>query len=110
MLASRSPGKQMNVSAASVFALQMLGLAGLVLLLFGFRRRIGLTPLYVTLGVFQPIQVMLSASVYVELFPGLVASPGSLMFSASLFAMLLVYIREDTLEVRRLVYGILGAN
>lgn len=98
------------MSAASVFTLQMLGLAGLVLLLFGLRRRIGLTPLYVTLGVFQPIQVLLSASVYVELYPGLAASPGSLMFSAGLFAMLLVYIREDTLEVRRLVYGILGAN
>ena len=74
------------------------------------RRRIGLTPLFVTLGVFQPIQVMLSASVYVELLPGLAASPGSLMFSASLFAILLVYICEDTLEVRRVVYGILGAN
>lgn len=100
----------MNGSAASVFVLQMLSLAGLVLLLFGLRRRIGLTPLYVTLGVFQPIQVILSASVYVELVPGIAASPGSLMFSASLFALLLVHIREDTLEVRRIVYGLLGAN
>jgi hypothetical protein len=47
----------------------------LVLALFWLRRRFGLTPLYVSLGVFQPVQVLLSSSVYVELWPGVPVSP-----------------------------------
>ena len=96
--------------AVQLLALEMLGLASLVLALFWFRRRIGLTPLYVTLGVFQPVQVLLSSSIYVDLWPGVPVSPGSLMFAASLLAVLLVYIREDAIEARKVIYGILGAN
>ena len=61
--------------AVQLLALEMLGLASLVLALFWFRRRIGLTPLYVTLGVFQPVQVLLSSSIYVDLWPGVPVSP-----------------------------------
>jgi diguanylate cyclase (GGDEF)-like protein/PAS domain S-box-containing protein len=93
-----------------MLGLEMIGLAVLVLGLFWMRRRFGLTPLYVSLGVFQPVQVMLSASVYVELWPGMSVSPGTLMFAASLLAILLVYIREDATEARKVIYGILGAN
>lgn len=83
----------------------------LLLGLFRLRRALGLFPLYVTLGVFQPVQVFLAASVYVEFAPGFVITPGStVMFAASLFAILLVYIREDALEARRVIYGILTAN
>lgn len=100
----------MNNAAVQVLLAQMLGLAGMVLLLFWLRRRISLTPLYVSLGVFQPVQVLLSSSVYVELWPGISVSPGTLMFAASLLAVLLVYIREDAIEARKVIYGIVGAN
>ncbi len=89
---------------------QTLTLAGMVLGLFWLRRRIGLTSLYVSLGVFQPMQVLLASSVYVPLLPGVLVSPGSLMFAAGLFAVLLVYIREDAVEARKLIYAIVGAN
>ena len=100
----------MNSAAVGMLGIEMLGLAALVLGRFWLRRRFGLTPLYVSLGVFQPVQLMLSASVYVELWPGLAVSPGTLMFAASLLAILLVYIREGAVEARNVIYGIVGAN
>ena len=100
----------MNSAALHVVSAEMLGLAGMVLALVRWRRQIGLTPLYVTLGVFQPVQVILSSSVYIELWPGIAVSPGAMMFAASLLAVLLVYIREDAIEARKVIYGILVAN
>jgi diguanylate cyclase (GGDEF)-like protein len=47
----------------------------------------------------------------VEVVPGVSISPGSaIFFPAILFAILLVYVLEDELEARRLVYGVLLAN
>lgn len=95
----------------TLFGAEALFAAVLLLALFRLRRFFGLAPLYVTLGVFQPIQVFLAASVYVEFYPGVTISPGSsVMFTASLFAILLIYIREDALEARKIIYGILIAN
>ncbi len=95
----------------AILSLEAVLTALLVLVLFRARTRLGLSPLYVTLGVFQPIQVLLVSSVYVEVLPGLLISPGSaVMFSASLFAVLLVYILEDAVEARKVIYGILAAN
>lgn len=85
--------------------------ATLLLGLFRLRPRFGLSPLYITLGVFQPIQVFLASSIYVEIMPGVLISPGSaVMFTASLFAILLVYIREDAMAAREVIYGLLIAN
>jgi len=66
-----------------------------VLLLFLYRLRpiLGYSGLYVTLGSFQFIQVLLALSIYIEILPGVLVSPGSaVMFTASLFAVLLIYI------------------
>ena len=94
-----------------MFSAEAIVTALLVLGLFRLRTRFGLSPLFVTLGVFQPIQVILASSIYVEVLPGLAVSPGSIiMFTASLFAVLLVYIREDTIEARKVIYGIMIAN
>jgi len=90
----------MNNAALQMLGAEMAGLAVVVLALFWLRRWVGLTPLYVSLGVFQPVQVILSASVYVEVWPGMSVSPGTLMFAASLLAVLLVYIREDAMQAR----------
>jgi diguanylate cyclase (GGDEF)-like protein len=71
----------------------------------------GLSLLYIALGVFQHIQTLLALSIYVEVYPGILISPGSaVLFTGSFFAILLVYIREDALEARKICYGILGAN
>ena len=99
------------IGQLGLFSSEAVITALLVLALFRIRSRFGLSPLYVTLGVFQPIQVILASSIYVELFPGIVVSPGSvIMFTASLFAVLLVYIQEDAIETRKAIYGIMLAN
>jgi PAS domain S-box-containing protein len=97
-------------NAFQLLAAEMFSLALVVLVLFRLRRHIGLAPLYVTLGVFQPVLLVLSASVYVEVWPGVLVSPGTLMFAASLFAILLVYLHEDAGEARKVIYGIIGGN
>ncbi len=102
--------------AWSLRDLRLLGaeavlLAALLLFLFRLRHRLGLSPLYISIGAFQYLQVVLALSIYVELAPGLLISPGSaVLFSSGLFAVLLVYIREDAIAARRLVYGLVIAN
>ncbi len=52
----------------------------------------------------------MATSVYVEVL-GYALSPGSVvLFSANLFAVLLVYISESVINTRRLIYGIALAN
>jgi diguanylate cyclase (GGDEF)-like protein len=84
-------------------------MAGLVLALFRSRSVLGLSPLYIVMGGFQYLEATLS--VQVQLWPGLIIYPGSsVMFTANLFAVLLVYIKEDAVEARKLVYGLVLAN
>ena len=82
-----------------------------VLLLFWLRRFFGLTPLLVAVGALQYLQILLAATVYVELLPGEWVSPGSVvLFPATVFAVLLVYVQEDAHATRRLAYGVLMSN
>lgn len=100
-----------SITQLAVFTLATIIVATIIIIQFRLRLRFGLTPLYVTLGVFQPFQVFLASSIYAEILPGIIVSPGSaIMFTASLFAILLVYIREDALEARKVIYGIMFAN
>lgn len=97
---------------ASQFGLLLLEgvvMATLVLGLFRARSVLGLSPLYIVMGGFQYLEATLS--VQVEVWPGLVIYPGSsVMFTANLFAVLLVYLKEDAIEARKLVYGLVLAN
>lgn len=84
---------------------------GLVLLLFWLRRFIGLNALLVAIGAIQYLQVVLAASVYVEILPGIWVSPGSAaLFPATIFAALLVYVEGDARETRTLAYSVVISN
>ena len=101
----------MNNIQLAIFSSEAVIIALLVLFLFRMRSRFGLSPLYVTLGVFQPVQTLLASTFYVEILPGVIVSPGSvIMFTASQFVILLVYIFEDAIETRKAIYGIMFAN
>src|SRR5512146_1436379 len=101
----------MNNIQLVIFSAEAIIIAVLVLFLFRIRSRFGLSPLYITLGVFQPVQTLLASTIYVEILPGVIVSPGSvIMFTASLFAILLGYIFEDALADRKAIYGIIFAN
>lgn len=83
----------------------------LLLLFFRLRHRFGLALLAVTLGTFQHLQTQLAAILYLEIWPGIFVSPGStVMFTATLFATLLIYIRDDVFEARSLIIGVVAAN
>ncbi len=100
-----------HLSQVGLFAVQALLVGLMMLMFFRLRYRFGLALLYVTLGGFQFTQTLLATNLSVEIFPGLAISPGSsILFSASIFTFLLVYIREDASEARSLIYGIVAAN
>jgi diguanylate cyclase (GGDEF)-like protein len=85
--------------------------AVVLLALFRARRVIGLASLYTTVGVFYYLATLLAATTFVKVAPGFLISPGSVaLFPASLFAVMLVYIREDAREARSMIYGLLAAN
>jgi diguanylate cyclase (GGDEF)-like protein len=86
-------------------------LAAFVLFVFRLRSDYGLSLLYLVLGGFQYVQALLILSVYVEIMPHFVVSPGSaVLFTATLFTVLLVYVKEDGIEARKLIFGICIAN
>jgi diguanylate cyclase (GGDEF)-like protein len=84
-------------------------MAALVLGLFRSRTLLGLSPLYIVIGGFQYLEA--SLGLRVEVAPGWSIYPASIvMFTATLLAVLLVYIKEETREARKLVYGLVLAN
>jgi diguanylate cyclase (GGDEF)-like protein len=99
------------ISQLLVLGAEALLVCGLLLVFFSLRTRFGNAPLYITLGGFQHLQTLLAATLYIEIFPGVVITPGStILFTATLFAVLLVYIREDAAQTRSLIVGIVAAN
>lgn len=88
---------------------EALVMATLVLGLFRSRTLLGLSPLYIVMGGFQYLEA--SLSLRVEVSQGWQIYPAStVMFTATLLAVLLVYIKEETREARKLVYGLVLAN
>ena len=91
--------------------LQCTIIAVLLLFLFRLRSIFGLSLLVITLGVFQFIQVFLTSTLSIEIYSGYQVSPGSMvLFTGSLFAILLVYLRENTLKARKIIYALFIAN
>jgi diguanylate cyclase (GGDEF)-like protein len=96
-------------SQVALIVVEAAVMAGLILGLFRARSVLGLSPLYIVMGGFQYLEATLSLRVKVSdaffIYPG-----SSVMFTANLFAVLLVYLKEDAVEARKLVYGLVLAN
>ncbi len=85
--------------------------AAITFALFRFRRRVGLGPLLVMLGSNQVLAVILATSIYYQLTPTLLVSPGSaVLFTGVIATALLVYLREDIPKTRMLIFGLVGVN
>lgn len=83
----------------------------LILLLFKLRGKLGLAPLYILLGSVQYLQANISNTVSFKLFNTYSIYPSSvILFSAILFATLLVYIKEGVVSTRALIFGIIISN
>lgn len=101
----------MNLTAIAVLGVQIAFVAFAALLLFRLRERIGLGPLYIFVGTNQFLSVVLAASVYLGVAPGVYVSPGSaVLFTSSLFVILLVYLGTDIPTTRGLILGVFIAN
>src|SRR5438093_2187005 len=95
----------------ALFGIEILVTSAFLLGLFRLRRKLGLVPFYMALAGMQQLQTLLALTVYVQVVPGIAISPGStVLFTGMLFTILLVYIREDAPEARKLIYGLLAAN
>ena len=90
---------------------EILFVGGVTLALFRLRRQISLAPLYLFVGTNQFLSVVLASTIYLTIAPAIIVSPGStVLFTASLFAILLVYLRTDIPTSRGLILGIVLAN
>jgi len=99
----------MHVEQISMLALEAAVMALIVLSLFRARTIFGLTPLYIVLGGLQYLEATLSLRV--EVMPGMTFYPASIvMFPTTLASVLLIYMKEDAIEARKLVYGLVLAN
>ncbi|MGJ8744321.1 PAS domain-containing protein [Polaribacter sp.] len=101
----------MNYSQIAVLFLQGTVVAAVILLLFRLRRRLGIGVLFACLGLFQFVQVFLSSTVYITITKNLIVSPGSsVFFTATLFALLIIYIKEDASETKKIIYALFIVN
>lgn len=101
----------LNFQSMISLGVEVLFVAIGALVLFYFRRRISLAPLFIFVGSNQFLGQVLASSVYLVVGHDTVVSPGSMvLFSSYLFIILLVYLRTDIPTTRGLIIGILVAN
>ena len=95
----------------TIMTLEMLFVAGVMLFLYRQKQVFGLTLLYIFVGSNQYMQTILAGTVYLPMFGNYYVSPGSVvLFSSSLFAILLVYLKADVPQTRAMIYGIVLSN
>jgi len=93
----------------AILVLEATVMIAIILGLFRARTVLGLTPLYIVLGGFQYLEAILSYRVAIA--PDVFVRPASaVLFVTSLVTVLLVYLKEDAIEARKLVYGLVLAN
>lgn len=99
----------MNLYATILMEFLLTSLS--ILFLFRFRKRLGLAPLYILLGSVQYLQALSVTMVSFKVFGDVIIYPGSvIVFSAVLFAVLLIYIKEGVASARALIIGIIISN
>lgn len=100
-----------DVTHIAVVTGETIILSLIFLVVFRLRRALGIGLVYAVLTMMGYIQVFLSSSVYHEILPGILVSPGSIvMFTGMMYAVLMFYIREDAAETRKLIYAMFIAN
>ncbi len=99
----------MHALQMGMLALDATVMAVIILVLFRLRSKLGLTPLYIVLGGFQYLEATLSLKV--EIADGISIMPAStVLFTATIVTVLLIYVKEDAIEARKLLYGLVLAN
>ena len=99
----------MNAPQVWMFVLEAAVMISIILGLFRARTTLGFTPLYIVLGGFQFLEATLNLRA--EIAPGFLWHPGSVvLFTATLVTVILIYLKGDAIEARKLLYGLVLAN
>lgn len=82
-----------------------------IILMFKYRTKLGLAPLYILLGSVQYLHALSGSMISFTLFGEYPIYPSSvIIFSAVLFALLLIYIKEGVASARTLIIGVIISN
>jgi hypothetical protein len=93
------------------FLLETLIVGLMILGLHASKKHFGVGMLFVFLGTMQFFQTILSGNVYNLYFDVFLFSPGStLIFTSTLFGVLLIFRNEAVIKVRSAIYGIILSN
>ena len=101
----------MDYNQIAILFLQGTLIAFVILLLFRLRKQLGIGVLFACLGLFQFMQVFLSNTTQVSIINNFLFSPGSSIFiTVTLFALLVVYIKEDAIQTKKIIYALFIVN
>ena len=101
----------MNYNQVAILFSQGALVAFIIFLLFHFRRQLGIKVLFSCMVLFQFIQVFLSSTFTLSITNSFNVSPGSsVFFTATIFTLLVLYIKEGASEIGKTIYGLLVIN
>lgn len=94
-----------------IIFLQCIVTSIVLLALFQLRSKLGLALLYITIGMLKYMHFFLSKTFLFQIYPGFNISLGSaVLFTAVLFTILLLYVKEGGEEARKIIYALIFAN
>jgi PAS domain S-box-containing protein len=92
-------------------AIQSIVVGLIFLTAYKLKDYFGSAVLYIILGLFRYLHIFITNSFQAELGSGILYSPASaVIYTALLIMVLLIYIKEDALEARKLIYAMIFAN
>jgi signal transduction histidine kinase len=101
----------MNYNQVAILFSQGALVAFIMFLLFHFRRQLGIGVLFSCMVFFQFIQVFLSSAFTLSITNSFDVSPGSsVFFTATIFTLLIIYIKEGANHIGKTIYGLLVIN
>lgn len=94
-----------------LFIIETIFVGLVILTLHHLRKYFGIGLLLIFIGSIQFFQNLLASSVYNKIFNQFVVSPGSsILFTSSLFAILLIFHSESLSKTRALIFGLMISN
>jgi PAS domain S-box-containing protein len=83
----------------------------LVFFLYRVKSWFGLAPLYILIGSNQFFETLIATTFQIKIFSEYTISPGAIiLFSATVFIILFIYIKEGTQIAQRFIFGIILSN
>ena len=99
------------MSPFNLFFIEIFLITFIIIFLHRIKNIVGLGIMFIFVGAIQFFQTVLAASVYNEIAPSVVVSPGSaILFCSTLSIILLVFHTEGAKKTRTLIFGVTFSN